>query len=174
LPVPGTNLGAFQRGINIGNLQSFINNYNGRVAGTLTPAGTALVTGGVMTTADMTALAWTLPTLANVQPGALGFPWLKSFDLKASWPIKIAERVTIEPSAGIFNLFNFSNSFLPGNLPGGVPGTLSPGGNGFLAPTTIGGVTPGSSLTPYRASFQSGTYALGAPRQIEFGLRVAF
>jgi hypothetical protein len=174
LPVPGTNLGAFQRGINIGNLQSFINNYNGRVAGTLTPAGTALVTGGVMTGADMTALAWTLPSLANVQPGAVGFPWLKSFDLKASWPIKIKERLTLEPSASIFNLFNFSNSFLPGNLPGGVPGTLSPGSGGYLASTAIGGVTSGSSLTPYRASFQSGTYALGAPRQFEFGLRVAF
>lgn len=174
LPVPGTNLGAFQRSVDIGNLQSFINGYNSHTAGTLTPAGSALVGGGVMSSADMTSIGWVLPTLANVQPGALGFPWLKSFDLNASWPIKIKERLTIEPSAGIFNLFNFSNSFLPGNLPGGVPGTLSPGSNGFLAPTTIGGVTPGTSYTPFRASFQSGTYALGAPRQLEFGLRFSF
>ena len=174
LPVPGTNLGAFQRSIDIHNLQSFINGYNARVAGTLTPAGSALVTSGVMTAGDMTSIGWVLPTLDNVVPGALGFPWLKSFDLKASWPIKIAERLTIEPSASIFNLFNFSNSFLPGNLPGGVPGTLSPGSNGFLATSTIGGVTPGPNFTPYRASFQSGTYALGAPRQFEFGLRFAF
>jgi hypothetical protein len=184
LPVPGTNLGAFQRGINIGNMQNFINNYNNTVAGTLTPAGSALVSNGVMTQGDMTALAWGLPTLANVQPGAVGFPWLKSFDMNAAWPIKIRERLTIEPSVGIFNLFNFSNAFLGGNLPGGTPGTLSPGGaNGTLAPTTIGGVggiqngLPGqreSSLTPYRDSFQSGTYALGAPRQFEFGLRFSF
>jgi len=123
----------------------------------------------------MTSIGWTLPTLANVAPGAIGFPWLKSFDFKASWPITIKERLTIEPSVNMFNIFNFSNSFLPGNLPGGVPGTLSPGGpNGTLAPNTIGGVTPGSSLTPYRDSFQSGTYALGAPRQFEFGLRFSF
>jgi hypothetical protein len=174
LPVPGTNLGAFQRGINIGNLQNFINNYNTHVAGTLTPAGSAVVGSGVMTGADMTALGWVLPTLNNVAPGAVGFPWLKSFDLKASWPIKVKERLTIEPSASIFNIFNFSNNFLPGNLPGGVPGTLTPGSNGFLSSTTIGGVTPGANLLPYRASFQSGTYALGAPRQFEFGLRIAF
>ncbi|MGA8213039.1 MAG: carboxypeptidase-like regulatory domain-containing protein [Candidatus Sulfotelmatobacter sp.] len=175
LPVPGTNLGAFQRGINIGNLQNFISNYNNRVAGTLTPAGNALVTGGVMTQADMTAVGWVLPALANVQPGALGFPWLKSLDLKGAWPIRIRERLTIEPSVGIFNIFNFTNAFLGGNLPGGTPGTLSSGGpNGTLASNTIGGVTPGSSFTPFRASFQSGTYALGAPRQFEFGLRFSF
>jgi len=176
LPVPGTNLGAFQRGINIGNLQNFINSYNSRVAGTFTPAGNALINGGVMTAADMKALAWTLPTLANVEPGAIGIPWLKSFDLKASWPILIKERVTLEPSASIFNIFNFSNIFLPGNLPGGTPGTLTPGSGGFLSPNTIGGVTnlQPTSVTPYRASFQSGTYALGAPRQFEFGLRIAF
>jgi hypothetical protein len=128
-----------------------------------------------MSAADLKALAWTLPTLANVAPGAVGFPWLKSLDLKASWPIKIMERVTLEPSASIFNIFNFANNFLPGNLPGGVPGTLSAGGpNGTLSPNSVGGVTSGSSLVPYRASFQSGTYALGAPRQFEFGLRVAF
>ncbi len=184
LPVPGTNLGQFQRATNINNLQNLISNYNSTRAGTLTPAGHCLVgdsqcpgVGGVpvMTSADMTALGWVMPSLANVAPGAVGFPWLKSLDLKASWPITIKERVTVEPSASIFNIFNFSNSFLPGNLPGGVDGTLSPGGpNGTLSPSSVGGVTPGQNLLPYRASFQSGTYALGAPRQFEFGLRISF
>jgi hypothetical protein len=92
-------------------------------------------------------------------------------DLKLAWPLKLKERVTIEPSASIFNIFNFSNAFLPGNLPSA---SLAPGQNGLLAPNVVGGVTPGSSLTPFRASFQSGTYALGAPRQFEFGLRISF
>ena len=175
LPVPGTNLGQFQRGTNIGNLQNLINNYNTTSAGSLTPAGNALVTNGVMSSADMTALGWVMPSLASVAPGAVGFDWLKSFDFKASWPIKIKERLTIEPSASIFNIFNFANEFLPGNLPGGLLGTLGPGGpNGTLSPGTIGGVTPGANLTPFRATFQSGTYALGAPRQFEFGLRFSF
>ena len=38
-PVPGTQIGQFQRGTNIGNLQSVINNYNHTYAGNFTPAG---------------------------------------------------------------------------------------------------------------------------------------
>jgi len=176
MPVPGTNLGEFQRGVTVHNMQNLINHYNSTFAGSLTPAGSQLVTNGVMSSADMTAMGWVMPSLANVAPGAVGFPWLKSFDLKAAWPIKVKERLTIEPSASIFNIFNFSNSFLPGNLPGGTSGTLSPGGAvpGTLSASSIGGVTPGANLVPFRASFQSGTYALGAPRQFEFGLRIAF
>jgi hypothetical protein len=115
-----------------------------------------------------------MPQVANVAPGAVNFPWLKSLDFKAAWPIKLKiweQSITIEPSANIFNLFNFSNSFLPGNLP---TASLVPGGpNGTLAPNAVGGVT-GAGITPYRASFQSGTYALGAPRQFEFGLKIDF
>ncbi len=182
-PVPGTNIGQFQRGTNINNLQGLIDHYNTTSAGTLTPAGTAVVNGGVMTAADMSTLAWVMPTLSSVPPGAVGFSWLKSLDLRAAWPIKIGERFTIEPSASIFNMFNFANEFLPGNLPGNVPGTLSPSdptcvaagtcATTPLAASSVGGVTR-QTLLPYRASFQSGTYALGAPRQFEFGLRISF
>jgi hypothetical protein len=173
-PVPGTNLGQFQRSTTVGNLQGLINHYNSTDAGTLTPAGNAVVNAGVLTNADMTTLNWVMPTLPSVAPGAVGFTWLKSLDLKGAWPIKLGERFTIEPSASIFNIFNFANYFLPGNLPGNIPGTLGPGGpNGTLGANSVGGVTP-ANLTPYRASFQSGTYALGAPRQFEFGLRISF
>jgi hypothetical protein len=186
--VPGTQIGQFERGTNIGNLQSVINNYNHTFSGKLTPAGECLVANvtasnnpftcpgqiagpAVMTPTDMTTLGWVLPRLNSVAPGAVGIPWLKSMDLRASWPIRIRERVTIEPSASVFNVFNITNAFLPGNLPGA---SLLPGQNGNLASGVVGGVTPGSSLTPFRASFQSGTYALGAPRQFEFGLRISF
>jgi len=112
-----------------------------------------------------------MPRIGSVAPGAVNLPWLKSVDLKAAWPIKIRDRFTVEPSASVFNAFNFSNSFLPGNLP---LASLLPGGpNGTLAPNAVGGVT-GAGLTPFRASFQSGTYALGAPRRFEFGLRIEF
>jgi len=182
-PVPGTQLGQFQRGTDIHNLQNLINHYNATSAGTLTPAGSALVNAGVMTQADMNSLAWVMPQLSAVPQGAVGFTWLKSLDLRAAWPIKLGERLTIEPSASIFNMFNFANEFLPANLPGNVPGTLGPSdptcvaaGNCAsipLAVNSVGGVTR-STLLPYRASFQSGTYALGAPRQFEFGLRISF
>jgi hypothetical protein len=187
-PVPGTQIGQFQRGTDVGNLQSVLNDYNHSYAGNFTPAGACLlgnfvpsnnhftcpgqISGtAVMTQQDLTALGWVMPTLSSVAPGAMGIPWLKSLDLRASWPIKVKEGVIIEPSASVFNVFNFANSFLPGNLPGA---SLVPGSGAYLAPNVVGGVTPGSSLTPFRASFQSGTYALGAPRQFEFGLRISF
>lgn len=188
-PLPGTQIGQFQRGTDITNLYQVINNYNHIFASALTPAGECLVAnstagsnplGGcpgqiagpqVMTASDMTALGWVMPQLGSVATNAVGIPWLKSMDLKASWPIKFRDRVTIDPSASVFNVFNFSNAFPPGNLPGA---SLLPGQNGFLAPNVVGGVTPGSSLMPFRASFQSGTFALGAPRQFEFGLRISF
>jgi hypothetical protein len=181
-PVPGTQIGQFQYRTDIENLQSVINTYNHTFAGSLTPAGDCLVGNNaqcpgqiagtqVMTSADMATLGWIMPTLSSVAPHAASSPWLKSLDLRASWPIKVKERVTIEPSASVFNVFNFANEFLPGNSPSA---SLLPGLNGILAPNVAGGVAPGSSLTPFRASFQSGTYALGAPRRFEFGLRISF
>jgi hypothetical protein len=179
-PLPGTQIGTFMRGTDTSNLQNVISKYNTHFAGTLTPAGQCLVGSQlcpglgpvpVMTQADMTTLGWVMPTINSVAPGAFAFPWLKTLDLRAAWPIKIKERFTVEPSATIFNVFNFSNSFLPGNLP---LASLLPGGpGGTLAPNVVGGAT-GAGLTPFRSSFQSGTYALGAPRRILFGLRVDF
>lgn len=164
-PVPGTQIGQYMRGTNAGNLQTVINTYNGKYAGTLTPAGAQLVNNGVMTGADMTAMGWVMPTLPSAASGAVNFPWLKSFDFAMAWPIPILKenRLKITPSVSMFNLFNFRNSMLPGNLPSSTLGN----------PNSIGMVTS-SGLTPFYASFQSGTYALGAPRQFEFGLKIDF
>jgi Carboxypeptidase regulatory-like domain len=181
-PVPGTRIGQFQHSTNISNLPTVINTYNHTFAGSLTPAGDCLVGNNaqcpgqiagpeVMTASDMASLGWVMPTLGSVAPHAVASPWLKSLDLRASWPLKVKERVTIEPSASVFNVFNFANEFQPGNSPSA---SLLPGQNGLLAPNVVGGVAPGSSLTPFRAGFQSGTYALGAPRRFEFGLRITF
>jgi hypothetical protein len=182
-PVPGTQIGRFMRGTDMSNLHTVISNYNTHYAGQLTPAGLCLVGNQacpgvgpipVMTQNDMNALGWVMPELATPSPYGVNFPWLKSLDFKAAWPIKLKvwERsFTVEPSASIFNVMNFSNSFLPGNLP--LASLLPGGANGTLAPNVVGGVT-GAGLAPFRANFQSGTYALGAPRQFQFGLRIEF
>ena len=182
-PLPGTKIGQFQRDTNIDSLQRVINGYDQTYAGKLTPAGECLVGDNalcpglissgspVMNSADMAALGWITPQVGSVAPDALGIPWLKSLDLRASRPVKIRERVTIEPSVSVFNVFNLVNVFPAGNLPGA---SLVPGQNGLLAPNVLGGVTSSSSFAPFRASYQSGTFAAGAPRQFEFGLRVSF
>ena len=181
-PVPGTQIGQYNHSINIGNLQKVINTYNHTFAASLTPAGDCLVGNHtacpglisgpmVMTSQDMAALGWIMPTIDSVANHALASPWLKTMDMRLSWPIKIKDRVTIEPSASVFNLFNFANAFQSGNMPSS---SLLPGPNGVLAPNAVGGVASGTSYTPFRTSLQSGTFALGAPRQFEFGLRISF
>jgi hypothetical protein len=187
-PLPASQIGQFSHGTNLANLQAAINSYNHTYGNNLTPAGACLVANSVpagdhfscpglisgppvMTASDMVALGWVMPTVGSVAPNPLGITWLKSMDLRASWPIKIKEHVIVEPSASVFNVFNLVNTFLPGNLPGA---SLLPGQNGLLAPNVLGGVSSGSGFAPFRAGFQSGTYAFGAPRRFEFGLRISF
>jgi len=187
-PLPGTEIGQFSHSTDIYNLQTVINSYNHTYANNLTPAGACLVANNipstdhfrcpgqitgppVLTSSDMIALGWVMPTVGSVAPNALGIPWLKTMDFRASWPLKFRERFTIEPSVSVFNAFNLANMALPGNLPGA---SLLPGQNGLLAPTVLGGVTSVSGYAPFRAGFQSGTYAAGAPRQLEFALRISF
>jgi hypothetical protein len=186
-PLPGTQTGQYEGITAYDNIRAIITKYNHTYAGSLTPAGMCLtgntapgnpfacpglVSGApVMTPSDMAALGWVMPTIDSVAVNAPGIPWFKSMDLKFAWPLPVKGRFTIEPSASVFNVFNFWNAFLPGNLPNA---SLLPGVNGLLAPTAVGGVVPGSSLTPFRASLQSGTYAMGTPRVFEFGLRINF
>jgi hypothetical protein len=186
-PVRGTQIGQYMRGTNtnIDGLAKVISTYNSNFAGTLTPAGHCLVADQscpgnapiqVMTPQDMLALDWVMPNLPSVPFDPVGPTWLKSLDLKAAWPIKVGDRLTVEPSVSVFNVFNFANAFMPGNtgLSSLLPGpNLNAITNGIIAPNAAGGVTSGS-LAPFRAGFQSGTFALGAPRQLAFGLRISF
>jgi hypothetical protein len=184
-PVRGTQIGQFMRGTNISTLPRAISTYNTNFGGLLTPAGHCLVADQycpgageitVLTQQDMSALGWVMPTLPSTPYGAQGGTWLKTLDLKASRPFKLGDRMVIEPSANFFNAFNFANAFLPGNMalsslvPGPNPNAIT---NGVIAPNAVGGVT-GANLTPFRNGLQSGTFALGAPRQLSFALHISF
>ena len=74
------------------------------------------------------------------------------------------ERFTIEPSMGIFNVFNFANFNL---LPEVMTGLL----NGSTQ--SLNGTT-GSNQGSLRVGNGTGVYSLGSPRQLEFGLRLTF
>lgn len=173
--LPGTNVGSFQRGVSISSLQGVINAYNTNDAGQLTPAGQAVVNSGVMSLADMQSLGWVQQPLASVTPGAMGFSWFRDFDLMLAWPIKVGDRFRLEPQISFYNVFNIANYDIGGNLPLGV---LLPGNSlcsSCLTDNVVGGVTGAATqINPFRASMQSGTNAFGAPRQIEFGLRLTF
>jgi hypothetical protein len=170
-PIPGTNIGGFMRNFGPSGLGSVINKYNSTMAGQPTPAGAALVNGGVFTLTDLQAMGGVMQPLATTTPGAVGLSWLKTFDFNIAWVYK-KERFTIEPSVGIFNLFNFANFDIAGNAQGATLAFASE------SPTqtagTIGGTTASLTSRTNRASLQSGTNALGAPRAIEWGLKVSF
>jgi hypothetical protein len=177
-PIPGTKQGSFMRGVSVGDLANVVNNYNNTVANNATPAGQVLISNNLFTLAQLQALGAVAPqitytdpssgnSIPGVIPGEVGLTWLKTFDMSLTWvgKVNIKEReISIAPSASIFNLFNFANFNIPGNV---LSGILS-GGAGSLNGTTYAGANS------VRIGVGTGVFALGAPRTIEFGLKLTF
>jgi hypothetical protein len=102
--------------------------------------------------------------LALAPPGAIGQAWLKTFDFGLNWAFKIKESVELRPGITFFNVFNFANFDGAGvpfsNILDGTQG--SPNGTTNPQPNAL------------RLGLGSGVNALGAPRQIEFTLKLNF
>jgi hypothetical protein len=166
--VPGTKIGSYGRKIKSNDLGGFISQYNANVAGGVTPAGQVLISNGLFSLAQLQALGGVLPALQGPPADQVSMGWLKTFDLKFSYPRKVGEYFTIEPSVSVFNAFNNPNFDLPGNTLSGVLNlqgdTTSTGSvNNTTAATRTTRVLPGS-----------GVFDLGAPRVVEFGLKFSF
>jgi hypothetical protein len=178
--VPGTRVGSFDRGIDASNINRVLTNYNNKVALNLTPAGQVLLHNGLFTAAQLgvgnslcynnpnnlpvNSLCAVAPPLPPAPRGQVNLSWLRALDLKLAWSHSVHERITIQPSVGFYNLFNFANFDLPGNAL-----------NGLL--TGAAGQINGTTRVDHnvdRVGVGTGVYSLGAPRQIEFGLRLTF
>ena len=172
--LPGTNIGEFGRKVNGSGINSVITNYNNTVAGTILPAGQALIDAGLMTQAQLLALGAVADSVPLAPAGEVGMTWLRGTDMKFSWPIKIRERFSIEPSVGIFNIFNFSNF----NAAGNTLANILDGSAGSINGTTKDCGTPTATCPGGRDSVRTGlgtgVNAVGAPRQIEWGLKFVF
>ena len=168
-PIPGTGRGAYGRTVNAGNLNQVLNNFNTNVAGTLTPAGQVLVNNGLFTPAQLTALGGvveSVPTAVN----PVNNPNFYTTDMRFSWHYSIKDRVSIEPMAEVFNIFNRDNRI--------GQSTIGRGGNTGFDPILSGGTgsingTVGP-LAPLRVGSGSGSFSSGTPRAFQFGIRVSF
>ncbi len=167
-PLPGTHLGSFGRGISAGQLAGVVNNFNSTEAGKFTPAGNTLISNGIFTAAQLSALGGTIPAISPVVANNIGLGDMKAFDLKLSWEGRFwNERLVIEPSAALYNIFNFANYDSPLNelsgLLNGQPGVAlnAVTKNGLDAHTNQIGVG-------------TGVFSQGAPRVAEFGLKLTF
>jgi hypothetical protein len=163
----GTNVGAFGRRVSPGSINSFITNYNNTQAGQPTPSGQALISNGLLTLAQLRALGGVQQKLALAPGGQTGLDWLRTLDMKLSWPRKIKESMVIEPSISFYNVMNFANFDTPVNsLSGILDGTVgSANGTTQLAR---------NSQVNTRIGVGSGTFGFGSPRVIEFGLKFGF
>ncbi|HUI74934.1 MAG TPA: TonB-dependent receptor [Candidatus Acidoferrum sp.] len=182
---PGTNVGAFGRSIKASDLNNYINMYNSKYAGQLTPAGQALVAAGLFTQAQLVSLGAVTPTLQLAPSGNVGLSPLFTFDAHISWEIHLAkmlhalpERVVLEPQIALYNVFNFHNYDPGGNLLSGVLGGLPGQVNGTTkydqagCPANVAACTGRTNLiTPGSAS---GVNWYAVPRQAEFGVRLSF
>jgi hypothetical protein len=164
--LPGTKQGSFGRSFGVGGLNQLISKFNTTMVGTATPAGQALIDANLFSLTQLQNLQAVIgPGPIPLAPlGAVGQGWLKTFDVGLNWGYKIKDRVEIRPGVTFFNVFNFANfdgpaapfsSVLDG-LPGSPNGTTSP--------------QPASQ----RLGLGSGVNALGAPRAVEFELKLIF
>lgn len=164
--LPGANVGSYGRDLTPSNINDALNNYNSTIAGTLTPAGQALVSAGLMTADELIALGAVADSVPLAPPDQANLDWMKSIDLKMSWPIRIREGMSLEPSVGFYNLFNFANFDSPSTLMSGV----LTGSGGHINGTPKRGADRDSN----RIGTGSGVNTSGSARQIEFGLRFVF
>jgi hypothetical protein len=165
--------GQLGRNIPVSSLNSAINQWNTNVAGTLTPAGQAMVNAGLFTTAQLQALQAVKPWLAPPPANPVGNGYFKEISTVISWPLKVTENLIIEPSVGAFNVFNFANYGIPTNLMADqTTGPYAPGVYGLSG--TVTGTSEGPLRDSLRTGAGSGVFAVGAPRQVEFGLKINF
>jgi hypothetical protein len=162
--LPGTAVGAFDRSVMASGLNGLIQNYNNTIANQPTPAGQLLVAQGLFTVPQLQALGGVAPTISPAPAGQVNTSTLRDFDVRFSWVHKFGERFSIEPSCGLFNVFNFSNFDLPPNVMSGLL-------NGSAG--SVNGTTQADRVSN-RVGLGTGVYALGAPRQIEFGMTINF
>ena len=172
--LPRTSIGSTGK-YSTANLNDAIASYNSTFAGKLTPAGQVLVNSSLFTGQQLVALGAYSPIIQSLPGHFADATWLKTMDLRLVWPFQVSERLKIEPTFSVFNVFNWANFGGPGNQLSGIldgaPGTSlnNASSAGFCGSSTTFCTSRQDRILP-----GSGTYGNGAPRQMEFGVRFIF
>jgi len=177
--VPGTRVGAYMHSVQPKDLAGLINNYNTTQAGTLTPAGQALVNAGLFTPSQLIALGATKPSLHPAPAnGPIPNPAFRDFDASFSYPIALGrfrEGLSLIPGVTFYNVTNMANfNRLTGSLISSATAAdnnTGPTGNSVAA---LNGSNTLPTLNGLRVERGSGTFDQGAPRTTEFQLKLNF
>jgi len=172
--VPGTMPGAFMRQVKGNSINRLISRYNSQSANRLTPAGQTLVDNNLFSSAQLQSLGAVTPAISPAPVNQVNNPWLRTFDSSLAYPIKLrwmGERASLEPSISVYNLFNFSYF---GGLSGVLESTASLGQSAAGTSSLAANTTMGPDREALRVADGSGTYEQGAPRSMEFSLKLNF
>jgi hypothetical protein len=168
--LPGTRGGDYGRGSS--NLVNVIAGYNSIFGHQITPAGGELITSQLLTQQQLQNLGAFTP-LISAPPANYARPtWLRALDMQLAWPLHLRDRIVIEPNVTVFNIMNIANFNSPANPISGVLDG-SPG-HSVNNSTTSCGIVLGVCSAQTNRVVGSGTYQLGAPRQMQFGVKVNF
>ena len=122
---PGTAVGGYMHSIKPSTLKNYITNFNSSIAGTLTPAGQAVVNGltgqkYTITQAQLIQLGGAIQPIAQVAQanGGVPNPTFRQMDGSVTYPVALhklpflhglSEAASLEPGIAFYNLGNFSN-----------------------------------------------------------------
>ncbi len=199
---PGTAVGAYSHSIKPKNLGAYITNFNQTKAGTLTPAGQAVASSGLITQAQLIQMGAAIQPIAQIsnvngQTAGVSNPTFRQMDAQVSYPInlrRIREGMTLEPVIAFYNVGNFANfSNNTGTLQNTTTATCASVSqssayvtNPYVASPTGayntcssgGGYITGTNTLYTQASKRTvrniGTFAQGAQRTTEFQIKLNF
>ena len=171
---PGTNVGYYMHQVNGKNLGAYINSFNATQPGKLTPAGQQVVNSGLFTQAQFTSIGGAVQPIATLpQATALNNDTFRTMDANVSYQIRFRhfrEGLSLEPSIAFYNLANFSNF---GTLTTTLLNTTSAGAVSSSTSSVVG-VNNFNTLSSNRLQRGAGTADAGAPRSVEYGLKLNF
>jgi hypothetical protein len=79
-----------------------------------------LIQNGLFTLAQLQELGAVAPFVPIAPVGQVNLSWLRPLDTRLTCSYTLREKLTIQRKVGIYNLFNFANFDLPGNMMNGL------------------------------------------------------